>query len=195
MKSKTIKVKQYSMLALDATAVIPMSCGTKEEADDPNITARALSLSVTPDVVNSNKTVLFDIDANGTNDFYLAGFYTNYGTEKKGSFISNAVAGNQMISNTVSSLPMITPIAANTEISAASTTWIGGAYGAFINNTPLSLGVNDAGDKYAAVRFKIGANLHYGWLKFNVTNASKTITLKEGAFDTRPDTPIKAGAK
>lgn len=195
MKTKTKKITQYSMLALAASAVVPMSCGTKEAADDPNITFRTLSKTVTAAIPNSNVDVPIDINGDAVDDFNITSFYTNYAPERLGVFLENLVVGNEVATNTVSTIKMITPITSNTEINAATTTWESFGYGGFANNTPLTIGVNDAGDKYAAVRFKIGAGLHYGWLKFNVTNGSKTITIKEAAFDIRPDTAIKVGAK
>lgn len=49
------------------------------------------------------------------------------------------------------------------------------------------------GDRYIGVRFKIGANTHYGWILISLAN--KTLTVKSYAYQKTPDTPVAAGDK
>ncbi len=47
-------------------------------------------------------------------------------------------------------------------------------------------------NKYLGIRFKIGSNVHYGWARLDVTNASNWL-LKDYAYNTTPGAPINAG--
>ena len=47
-------------------------------------------------------------------------------------------------------------------------------------------------DAYLAVRFNIGSNLHYGWIRINSDN-SGIITYKDYAYNATPSTSINAG--
>lgn len=52
------------------------------------------------------------------------------------------------------------------------------------------LGVSD---KYMGVRFRIGANTHYGWVRLSVTSNADTITIKDYAYQEMPGVGITAG--
>ena len=77
----------------------------------------------------------------------------------------------------------------------ASGVW--GHNGAAGTNASLNIG-NYGGDhwdsvtdKYLGVRFKIGGNVHYGWVKISTTGAS-SMTISSYAYETATDTPIGA---
>lgn len=108
---------------------------------------------------------------------------------------SNAILGSLYSS----SYP--TPFSMNNgdSISGTATAWqdqamnngvqyLGGVYGSYsIGNW---LGVND---KYLGVRFRIGANTHYGWVRLSVTPGADTVTIKDYAYQTLPGVGITAG--
>lgn len=52
------------------------------------------------------------------------------------------------------------------------------------------LGVSD---KYLGVRFKIGANTHYGWVRLSVNSTADTIWVKDYAYELLPNVGITAG--
>ena len=52
------------------------------------------------------------------------------------------------------------------------------------------VGVND---KYLGVRFSIGANTHYGWVRLSVSASVANITIKDYAYQTLPGVGITAG--
>ncbi|MFI5172116.1 MAG: Calx-beta domain-containing protein [Chitinophagales bacterium] len=52
----------------------------------------------------------------------------------------------------------------------------------------------DVTDKYLALQFQTGAELHYGWMRLDVTIAPLSITIKSFAYDATADQPILAGA-
>ncbi len=48
-------------------------------------------------------------------------------------------------------------------------------------------------DGYAGVRFLIGGDVHYGWMRFDVSANGDTITLKDYAYHSQSDSSITAG--
>lgn len=54
---------------------------------------------------------------------------------------------------------------------------------------------NNVGARYLGVRFKIGAETHYGWVRVDVTTVGLgfSMTLAGYAYETDPSTPIDAG--
>jgi hypothetical protein len=66
--------------------------------------------------------------------------------------------------------------------------YLAGVYGSYsIGNW---IGVND---KYMGVRFRIGTNTHYGWVRLSVSAGADTITIKDYAYQTLPGVGITAG--
>lgn len=49
-------------------------------------------------------------------------------------------------------------------------------------------------DQYLGVKFAIGANTHYGWVRMTIPGNSESITVKDFAYNATPNTPILAGA-
>lgn len=50
------------------------------------------------------------------------------------------------------------------------------------------------GDVYVGVKFNIGVDIHYGWILVSFSNL-KELTVKEFAYESTPNTGIKAGEK
>jgi hypothetical protein len=67
----------------------------------------------------------------------------------------------------------------------------------FIGETTVSQNFLNLGDRYVGVKFKIGTNLHYGWVLVNFQSAgnSRKIIVKSYAYNTIPNTQILAGQK
>ncbi len=53
----------------------------------------------------------------------------------------------------------------------------------------------NATDKYLGVRFKIGANTHYGWIRMTIANNGNPTVIKDMAYNTCVDASIQAGQK
>lgn len=66
--------------------------------------------------------------------------------------------------------------------------YLGAVYGSYTYANWL--GVND---KYLGVRFRIGTNTHYGWVRLSVSPGADTITIKDYAYQTLPGVGITAG--
>ena len=72
--------------------------------------------------------------------------------------------------------------------SVNATQYLGAVYGTYTYANWL--GVND---KFLGVRFRIGANTHYGWVRLSVSSGADTITIKDYAYQTLPGVGITAG--
>jgi hypothetical protein len=48
-------------------------------------------------------------------------------------------------------------------------------------------------DKYLGVKFSIGANTHYGWIRLDVASDASSAVIKDFAYDATPNAPILAG--
>lgn len=51
----------------------------------------------------------------------------------------------------------------------------------------------DTQTNFIGVRFNIGANTHYGWIRLTVDNINHRLTIHDYAYEDTPDTPINAG--
>lgn len=47
--------------------------------------------------------------------------------------------------------------------------------------------------KYLGMRFQIGSNVHYGWIRLDIDDKASKITIKDYAYNTEPFEPILAG--
>jgi hypothetical protein len=50
-----------------------------------------------------------------------------------------------------------------------------------------------AGDKYLGVKFIIGTNVHYGWVRLDMSTLSDSLTIKDYAYEATPNISIAAG--
>ena len=66
--------------------------------------------------------------------------------------------------------------------------YLGVVYGS--NTYANFLGVSD---KYIGVRFMIGSNTHYGWVRLSVTANADSITIKDYAYEVLPGVGLTAG--
>ena len=209
------KIAQYSALAVAVAAVLPIACKKDKtptnSTDDPNITVRNLNLTVS-DVDPSKRlsgpaaTQSFrDIDNNGVNDFSAIVYYYKYDTNNIDLYSAiideSSDTSNKVTSYFVSGdIPMVR--AKTTSQIMESTT---PAY--YVGYTALYAKYNGdvtynfqnefkgKGDKYVGVKFKIGSQFHYGWMKINLSTDGKSLNIIDVAYDNRANTPITIGAR
>lgn len=145
------------------------------------------SVSVSSTVSNKALTNGATLDINGdtVNDFYISFFnsqvlrISGYGTNAT----SNSGTNDGYIGTFTAAVPLNQAI-------GASTTW----------GTTTALGsIGYAGpgtDYYAGVRFVIGPNTHYGWVRFNIPQVSGWVgsTAVSAAWETVAGVNIAAGA-
>ncbi|MBC8173689.1 MAG: hypothetical protein H7X71_07275 [Chitinophagales bacterium] len=205
------KLSSYSALAATFIAI-------SGSAD-----AQIFYTDVTPDVVLDVNGEFYELDFNGdfVSDVnirkaffsFSTVLYTNSGGSAPGimrmnhafatGLGSNSLAGTSGVLGVSLGYPYV--FAAAEEISAANN-WVSYnsqsiVYSLFYKfDTGLSYQVLDDGfwfggetDKYMGVRFYIGANQHYGWIRMDVSADNKVVTIKDFAFDNIPGDPILAG--
>jgi hypothetical protein len=172
-------------------------------ASDAN--AQIIYTDVTPDATVDMTTTTYnlDLDNNGTVDFvfgFYAGVY-NYGTMSfpyNLTYVYTASATTNKV-DTLGSASDDFPIVHNSGDAIAPTNgWSGsGAWllGYAFTSLPYSSG-NWLGqtDKYLAVEFAIGTNIHYGWVRLDHAADASSITIKDYAYESMPMLPITAGA-
>jgi hypothetical protein len=193
METKTTtlnkKLKSYSALAGTLVAA----------ANTAN--SQVVYTDVVPDAtVNTGGMYNLDLDNNGMADFQ---FQDTHGTYLYGTFpitydvgVLAPMAGNAIdtigdgavahnLNDAINgSLMWVDDVAASYQLLGINA--LGGAYtaGNFIGQT----------DKYVALRFKIGANDHYGWARIDMNSGGTMITVKDYAYDATPNAMIPAGA-
>jgi hypothetical protein len=150
-------------------------------------TSADAAVSASSTVSNKALTAGATLDINGdtVNDFYIVFFnsqvlrITGYGTNAT----SNSGTNDGYIGTFTAAVPLNQAI-------GASTTWG--------TRTALgSIGLTGPGtDYYAGVRFAIGANTHYGWVRFNIPQVSGWVgsTAVSAAWETVAGVDIAAGA-
>lgn len=196
------KLKSYTTIALSAIA------------------ADAASQVIYTDIRDTtliNNGDFFDIDLNndGINDLTISltksiysstygsySIYVNYN-----SVDASAVSNNQInvLYNTSYSVNEALAFTNNQSINSSANSWTSygfvGAYATGSIVSPYSTSALYAnigqfpgqGDRFLGVRFRIGNNTHYGWVRLDVSALSDTAIIKDFAFDTTANAPILAG--
>lgn len=111
------------------------------------------------------------------------------------------VAGLNLNQNINNSLNNWSSGATSTTTSSSSYPLNGVIIGAkaVINSSSTTSTINvgqfpGSGDKFLGVKFTIGTAVHYGWLRLDMSANSDSITIKDFAYETTPNTPILAGS-
>jgi hypothetical protein len=184
------KLKSYSAIA--GTMVAAANTGN----------AQVVYTNVTPDAsVNTGGTYDLDLDNNGSADFQFAVTHTTYmyGTlpvpidygvlaPMPGNAIDTTAGGN------ATAHALNDPINGSliwADDAAASYQLLGINIFSGYYTSGNFLGQND---QYIGLRFKIGANDHYGWARIDMDANATLITLKDYAYDATPNAMIPAGA-
>lgn len=218
------KIKQYSALAIAIAAVLPLSCkkddstnggGGGTGADDPNITVRSLNLTLTDNdpakrvsspTGTSYVTQNLDIDNNGTPDFIGLVSYYKYNADNitlySGITSSDTLTGNAISTYFITDdeIPMAKSLSTSQQMNSSTPSYYVGYTGYFYKydgtvQYDFQTEFKGKGDKYVGIKFKIGTEFHYGWIKLNLSTDAKTLIIKDVAYDIRPNTPITIGAK
>ncbi len=64
----------------------------------------------------------------------------------------------------------------------------------YYESEPMGLWPGE-GEHYIGVRFKIGENIHYGWIRLSVPDDCQSFTVMDYAYEDVPGKSIKAGQK
>ncbi len=158
---------------------------------------------VTPDFAGGISTnFLLDLDNNGTNDFEVFHDADDYLYFRPLGDANNEVLGSIGYSSSYYgyfygyAYPFA--LAEDTVISnSAAGSW--NNFGFSEGNNSLNFNACDDGfwcditDGYLGLRFRIGANTHYGWARLDVDTNGDVWIVKDYAYNTIPDEAILAG--
>lgn len=97
--------------------------------------------------------------------------------------IAMALNNNQSINNSLNTW-------SNTSAYLGGYAYINSSATTFTTSIGQFLG---AGDKYLGVKFTVGTNVHYGWVRLDLSSLSDSLTIKDYAYHSTPNTPIAAG--
>lgn len=202
MKNNTKKIKQYSMLALAASAVIPMACKEdKTEPDDPEIDVALvnLTLTYTTDLQNRDTTLVIlgnELDLDLRNQSSYKYVYMDFDGD------SNFQNDNDVSVNS-ETWDMLRILPSGSTIDTSTAAWLDpynndDGYLYVFDKDPApgaKSGIAGQGDKFVAFRNGTGSSFKYGWMKVNVSSDGNTLTLKEVAMSNVANKVIKVGAK
>lgn len=155
-----------------------------------------------PDVVRGfNAPFSLDLDGDGLDDITLAidqsgsasyGYRTSYRR-----FKVEVPAGHGLFA-TAMSAPLGSNYALNTTLA-----WISGATQLAFFSTAKSPGYPvditqggawlGAANKFLGLRFLIGADTHYAWIRLSVGAQAQSFTIADYAYEDAPDTPLTTG--
>ena len=173
----------------------------KEEADNPNINHRTVNLEMKVSSYNAESDMSIDMNDDGMLDFEIElDLYRNSDSELEYyAAIDYEQTGNEVLTQAIDGDEYIISLNKNDLISGGSSTWYRYATIFELDRDPgypeLSYGFAGKGDLLVGVRFMIGSQLHYGWMKVNASTDYKTIIVKEVAYDIRPNVEVRAGEK
>jgi len=178
-----------------------MSCKKESKITNSNIIATPINsvFNLTSDDTTAYKDL--DIDKDGTVDYtFIMKYQYN---ERLGSNNYVAIYASKIQNEVLAHLGSVegyflNELTTSDSIKPISTIWISEASAATywtqsrVNNIE---GIAGKGNSIIGFRFLKDTDLHYGWLKLNVSADHRTITIIETAYDKRPNTSIIAGAK
>lgn len=164
--------------------------------------AQIIYTDINPDVVVSD-TVYYDLDMDGDAvvdfTFGTEGYTTSYGPVNL-SLLYVPVAANAVLGSLYSgNYPL--PFAMNNgdSISSTNTSWNAGSVNGGLQYLSVLAPYGSYGnwqgqtDKYVGVRFNIGSNTHYGWVRLSVSANADTIIIKDYAYNSQPNVGLLAG--
>ncbi len=184
MKKSSIFYKNLARYSTFAVAVAGVS----------NANGQIVYTDVDPDETHTDTNFELDLDGDGTVDYLLharAGF-NGIQVQQDSSMQQNGIRGLNFGGDY--NYPLV--LNADDPISAGQTdfivdqqqtlNWNGCAY----TNSQWCGGLED---KYLGLKFYIGTDVHYGWVRLDVPADGSSFTVKDYAYNSTPDGPINAG--
>jgi hypothetical protein len=208
------RIGKYSVLTGASLAVLS-GCG-KDAPDDPLITYTDINpdISLVPPVNTTPGSLdleqLIDLNDDGIDDvsIRIASYNLTYNsyTFNLGNSYADGENGASILARYdevdfgpyTGSYYVAKGLSSGDPIDAAQTVWAGYGYlgvkGTYYSE-PVNFGDFLGGDKFLGVRFEVGGNTHYGWVRIGVAGDGKSLKIKDYAYHTTPDTAIDAGAE
>lgn len=194
-------MKTTKMITLIAMVVLAVSCKKEKEADNPNINHRKVNLEMKVSSYNAESDMSIDINDDGMLDFEIElDLYRDSDNDLEYyAEIDYEQTGNEILTQEINSDEYIKTLNKNDLISGGSSTWYRYATIFELDRDPGNPeekhGFAGNGDVLIGIRFMIGTQLHYGWMKLNAAADFKSIIVKEVAYDIRPNVEVRAGEK
>ncbi len=202
---KSIK---FTLLAVIVVFSVVLSVSCKK--NNPDIAFKTYNLTFTDTThTGTDQSVLIDIDGDGVKDFKF--FAITFSPDENDTIINQiGLNGEGVVNALVDSVVVPNPADSSISFSILRVLESGDAINssssysdepaavlrAYKNATLLgAFGINDSADKFIGFKFVIGTDLHYGWLKINLSADKKTLTIKEGAYNSIANEGITAGDK
>lgn len=191
LKKNTFRLSHYSAMAVCLIAM--------ETADGQIVYQDIDDITIEP-----IDTFDIDLDMNGTLDFEFRAGTGNSGTQTFGSIfgvVTSASIGNpsnQIAGYVGDFYDYASALNAGVTVNAANN-WL--SYPSYSNSAVIVSFFNSsvygefagAGDKYLALKFKIGSELHYGWMRIEATADPVVITIKDYAYNSTANAEIITG--
>jgi len=220
--NKKTKIAQYSVLALAASAVLPVACNKDDDdkvTDDPLITYVKIDSVLTQTDLDAQVEYI-DLNNDGIDDFRMytdvdsnsskvkvySGVYADNTT--RAAILSKKITGDFFLDGSTSDKYFNLAKNSGDVVNASQSIWFNGKVSSEVGGftqifTKAGVTVSDQagdfagkGDKFIGVRFKDGASAnHYGWLKVNLSANGRVLRVVDGAYHVTPDAEIKVGAK
>lgn len=157
------------------------------------------------DIHNTNDDIFekkIDINGDGLLDFLISGInYKNEYSYIKISSASQRLENEVLIENykylyeeDSLEIYLVAALQQGTEIQSNENFDTYG-YIMYDNGKEVLSLIKGKSNQYIGVKFKIGSTYHYGWLKIDVSEDNRTLTIKECAYNTTPNQPIAAGSQ
>jgi len=195
-------MKRIILISILVIVIFATSCKKETETDNPNINHRTVNLEMKVSSYNAYSSMSIDIDKDSTIDF---GLYLKLNKDNNDKYnylltIAGEVLYNEMKSISINGDDYIKTLSKNDSINVVSFLDWSFDCNIFeiektIGNTEEKYGFSGKDDMLIGIRFLIGTELHYGWLKLDVAADYKSAIVKEVAYDIRPNIGIKAGEK
>ncbi|QQR96728.1 MAG: hypothetical protein IPK18_07310 [Sphingobacteriales bacterium] len=195
-------MKKIILVSILAIVIFATSCKKETETDNPNIIHRTTNLEVRVSSYNAYSSMSIDIDKDSTIDF---GLYLQLNKDNNDKYnyllaIAGEVLHNEMKFISINGDDYIKTLSKNDSINVGSVLDWSFDCNIFeiektIGNTEEKYGFYGKENILVGIRFLIGTELHYGWIKLDVASDYKSAIVKEIAYNIRPNIGIKAGEK
>lgn len=166
--------------------------------------AQIVYTDINPDtIVHDSLTYSLDFDNNSQPELIFSTVVSSSSSSSPAHLAIVGVTGNpnNAILGSIYAANYPFPFAMNNgdSISGTGTTWNAVPFNGGIQYLGVTYGSTTYGnwvgvnDKYLGVRFNIGSNVHYGWVRLSVSANSDTIIIKDYAYEILPGVGLTAG--
>lgn len=166
--------------------------------------AQIIHVDINPDTI-VHDTVFYELDMDGAGGpemrFEVGTYQASIGPINYAEIQMLGNNNNAIIGSLYSgAYPLPYTLNAGDSISGTSPNWQNATVNSGLQYLALTVGSSyalanwvGANDKYLGVRFMIGSNTHYGWVRMSVSSTADSIIIKEYAYEALPGIGLTAG--